>query len=150
MILIKIYIKRNLWFLFRLFRLFHYSVTSLSTLFVSCSVVQNAIPNKKTPKEDYVTTTFSAKAIIFAELFLKLKWSRICYFFYLWISIYAVFAVSMGFYANLILHNYRVLYVMKTTVKYIVILTSTGLLGHAILQVSMFILLPTISIWRNI
>ncbi|XP_018560868.1 transient receptor potential channel pyrexia-like [Anoplophora glabripennis] len=68
------------------------------------------------------------------ELYLLLKWSRISYFFYLWISIYAVFAVFMGFYATLILHNYHVLHVMKTTVKYILILTSSGLLGHAILQ----------------
>nr|XP_023020874.1 transient receptor potential channel pyrexia-like [Leptinotarsa decemlineata] len=67
------------------------------------------------------------------ELYLVLKWSRICYFFYFWISIYFIFSVSMGVYVSLMIQNFRN-EVLTKVIKYILILTSTGLLGHAILQ----------------
>ncbi|KAG5876875.1 hypothetical protein JTB14_021238 [Gonioctena quinquepunctata] len=68
------------------------------------------------------------------ELYLVLKWTKICYFFYFWITIYFIFAVSMGIYVTLTMHKFENLEILSQFTKYIVILTSTGLMGHAILQ----------------
>ncbi|CAG9819853.1 unnamed protein product [Phaedon cochleariae] len=70
------------------------------------------------------------------ELYLILKWDRICYFFYFWIFGYFVFAVSMGIHGTLIIHNYNHQHfnIPIAVTKYLVILTSSGLLAHAILQ----------------
>ncbi|CAG9857184.1 unnamed protein product [Phyllotreta striolata] len=68
------------------------------------------------------------------ELYLILKWERICYFFYLWITAYFIFATSTGVYFNLLMHNAENMETLRTALKYIVILTASGLLAHAILQ----------------
>ncbi|XP_072386530.1 transient receptor potential channel pyrexia-like isoform X2 [Diabrotica undecimpunctata] len=68
------------------------------------------------------------------ELYLMLKWARICYFFYLWISVYFIFATSMGLYIMLMIHRVKNIEGFKTALKVIVIFTATGLLCHAVLQ----------------
>lgn len=68
------------------------------------------------------------------ELYLMLKWSRICYFFYLWISVYLIFALSMGIYIMLVIDHVGGVDGLKMALKIIVIFTASGLLGHAILQ----------------
>lgn len=72
----------------------------------------------------------------FSELFLILKWRKICYFFYFWILAYIIFAVSIGMFSQILLHKKYDGGVFSTSIKWILILSSSGLLGHALLQVS--------------
>ncbi|KAJ8971001.1 hypothetical protein NQ317_012582 [Molorchus minor] len=68
------------------------------------------------------------------ELYLLLKWKRICYFFYLWIVAYAVFAVSIGIYTSLVIIHHEISRFFKRAVKCTLIISASGLLCHAILQ----------------
>lgn len=68
----------------------------------------------------------------FAELYLSLKWSRVCYFFYLWIFAYVVFVLSTSAYVKLSNRDYDAL---MTASRWISMWSAACLLAHAILEV---------------
>jgi hypothetical protein len=71
----------------------------------------------------------------FTELYLTLKWSKVCYFFYLWIAAYVVFVLSLSVYVTLMAHNYVGIDGIMAASRWILIVSATCLLVHGILQV---------------
>jgi hypothetical protein len=69
------------------------------------------------------------------ELYLTLKWSKVCYFFYLWIAAYVVFVLSLSVYVTLMAHNYVGIDGIMAASRWILIVSATCLLVHGILQV---------------
>jgi hypothetical protein len=72
--------------------------------------------------------------IFFTELYLTLKWSKVCYFFYLWIAAYVVFVLSLSVYVTLMAHNYVGIDGIMAASRWILIVSATCLLVHGILQ----------------
>ncbi|EFA02876.2 transient receptor potential channel pyrexia [Tribolium castaneum] len=67
------------------------------------------------------------------ELYLSIKWSRMCYFFYLWIFAYVLFVLSFSVYVMLC-RDYRNLDVLVTASRWISIWSGACLLGHGVLE----------------
>ncbi|XP_044254236.1 transient receptor potential channel pyrexia-like [Tribolium madens] len=67
------------------------------------------------------------------ELYLSIKWSRMCYFFYLWIFAYVLFVLSFSVYVMLS-RDYPNLDVLMTASRWISIWSGACLLGHGVLE----------------
>ena len=73
------------------------------------------------------------------ETYLRLKWANIRNFFFLLVYIYITFVFVLSFYVLLLIQGSTqssLLFVMN---RYILIVTSSGLLCHAIIQVNLII-----------
>ncbi|XP_063913650.1 transient receptor potential channel pyrexia-like [Zophobas morio] len=68
------------------------------------------------------------------ELYLTLKWSRVCYFFYLWIVAYVVFVLSMSIYVTFLTHDYYRIDGAMMASRCILIVSASCLIAHAVLQ----------------
>lgn len=75
----------------------------------------------------------------FAELYLSLKWSRVAFFFYLWIFAYVVFVFSMSVYVTLLTRDVQEFDKVIAVSRCMLIISASCLLAHAILQVLIFI-----------
>ncbi|KAI4464137.1 transient receptor potential channel pyrexia [Holotrichia oblita] len=68
------------------------------------------------------------------ETFLRLKWTKVKWFFYLLIIMYTFFVLTLSAYVFIVIHRIKNVRVIPEIARYILAVLAAGLLTHAIIQ----------------